>query len=324
MAPDFAIVEPASDRHEARRAAVENVGFLHRRLGAADAYFVANVSNQAHDLRVRFAADHRAPERLDPETGEVASPLVYDYVGAGGGRATEVELRLDPFESCFVVFGSSREQPVLTRTGWPGRLRLRRSGRVTEAIGLAPAGGEHAFRLRSGRALRVRVEGVPPPREIPGPWTLRLGMQPPVSLNELRSWTDLPEGRGFSGWGAYETDFDSPELGRDLEWHIDLGTVHETAELYLNGHALGAAWKGQRRVACGRALRAGRNRLRVEVANLWIHEMAARPARDLRALEETYGVRWGRYGEVKPERIPPAGLLGPVRLVPLKKVSVRL
>jgi hypothetical protein len=58
--------------------------------------------------------------------------------------------------------------------------------------------------------------------------------------------------------------------------------------------------------------------------NLWIHDMAHRPAPDLAALEETYGVHWGRYGECKPEAIPPAGLLGPVRLLPLRKVTVRL
>ena len=52
--------------------------------------------------------------------------------------------------------------------------------------------------------------------------------------------------------------------------------------------------------------------------------MARRPAPDLAALEETYGVRWGRYGEVKPDAIPPAGLLGPVRLLALRRVTVRL
>jgi putative ABC transport system ATP-binding protein len=44
---------------------------------------------------------------------------------------------------------------------------------------------------------------------------------------------------------------------------------------------------------------------------------------DGRVVEETVGIRWGRYGEVKPETMPPAGLLGPVRLVPLKRVRVK-
>ena len=316
-------MEPAPDRAEARKAAVENVGFIHRRHGACDSYFVANVSKEVQELRVRFDAGHRAPERFDPETGEMVAPLVYDYVVAGGRPATEVELCLEPFESCFVVFGTSREAPLMTRAQWPGRLRIRRAGAAFEATGLVSANGERAFRLRSDRVQRVVVKDVPPPSEISGPWALTLGKRPAVSLSPLRSWTELPEGRAYSGWGIYEAEFEAPEPRPDLEWFVDLGTVHETAEVSLNGQSLGAAWKGLRRVACGTALRNGRNRLKVEVANLWIQEMAARPAPDLRGLEETFGIRWGRYGEVKPDAIPPAGLLGPVRLLPLKKITVR-
>ena len=57
---------------------------------------------------------------------------------------------------------------------------------------------------------------------------------------------------------------------------------------------------------------------------LWIHHVLSQPAPDVKALEETYGVRWGRYGEVKPEVIPPSGLLGRVRLLPRTKVRARL
>jgi hypothetical protein len=55
---------------------------------------------------------------------------------------------------------------------------------------------------------------------------------------------------------------------------------------------------------------------------------AGDPALELRgwgpypALAETAGIRWGTYGEVPPERVPPSGLLGPVRLVPWGRVGV--
>jgi hypothetical protein len=287
LQPDFQIVEPSAQQADARTAAVLNVGFAHRRLGACDYYFVANLSQHTQELRVRFAASHRSPERLDPETGEGASPLLYAYVTQAGRASTEVELRLEPLESCFVLFGTSREHP-------------RR------------------------RVQRLVVSDAPHPLVLGGPWTLSLGNSAPLTLEALRSWTELPAARGFSGWGAYECDFEAPGLPPDVEWMIDLGTVHETAEVSLNGTSLGAAWKGLRRLACGSSLRPGRNHLKIEVANLWIHDVARRPAPDLAALEETYGVRWGRYGEVKPDAIPPAGLLGPVRLLALRRVAVRL
>jgi hypothetical protein len=109
-----------------------------------------------------------------------------------------------------------------------------------------------------------------------------------------------------------------------VEWLLDLGAVHETAEATLNGVNLGAAWKAPRRLPCGTALRAGMNHLVVEVANLWIHYVQSLPKPDLGAVAETHGIRWGTYGEVEPETVPPSGLLGPVRLVPRKRVGVTL
>ena len=255
----------------------EDVGFVHRRVEDVDVYFVANVSERPRDLRVRFAAGHRAPERWDLEAGE-ARRVAYAYVRDRDGRRTEVELRLEPFESCAVVFGPSTAAPRATRT-------------------------------------RPRAPGQP--IALRGPWTLRLGDAAPLTLEALRSWTEVPGGARYSGWAVYDTTFDLPFVRPGVEWELDLGAVHETAEAWLNDRPLGAAWKRPRRLSCTQALVAGRNVLRVEVANLWIHAMAGRPApEEWKTLEETVGIRWGRYGERAPDAIPPAGLLGPVRLLP--------
>jgi hypothetical protein len=320
---DFRIVEPDAQA-AARAAAVESVGFVHRRAGAVDYYFVANVSANAQPLRVAFAVGHRTPERWDPETGEVQSPLVHEHVTSAGRGFTEVELHLAPFESCFVVFGNANERPLVTSARWPGRLQLTRRGSKVELGGVLPANGDYRVRLASGRERVVTVADLPSAIEVAGPWSLRLGDTPPVTLPRLVSWDTLEQGRGYSGWARYEADVEVGAWPADVEWALDLGTVHETAQASLNGQDLGAAWKGLRRVRCGSALRPGSNRVVVEVANLWIHHMAARPTPDWRDVEETYGIRWGRYGEVKPEKMPPAGLLGPVRLVPLRRVRVSL
>jgi hypothetical protein len=311
LTPDAELVAGATDADR------EHVGFVHRRVDTTDLYFLANVSKEPRDLRVRFAAGHRRPERWDPETG-TQSAVAYEYVrtaraGTGGGArsatrpvqggsggsaraiavsvgggpsdppemTTDVELRLDPFQSCFVVFGTAADRPRVTRT--------------------APR--------RPGTAVPLR-----------GPWTLRLGHGEPVPLAELRSWTELPGGSAYSGWAVYETTFDMRGLRSDVDWEIDLGEVHETAEVTLNGRALGAAWKRPRRLPCAGSLQKSANRLTIEVANLWIHDMVQRPTpAEWTTLEETVGIRWGRYGERKPDALPAAGLLGPVRLLPFPR-----
>ena len=322
--PDFRIVEPGAADPAARAAAVENVGFVHRRAEAVDYYFVANVSNQRHDLRIAFPVGHRSPERWHPESGAVLPPLVYAFVEASGRASTEVELGLDPFESCFVVFAASADKPVVTASQGVRDLRLTRVGSKIEASGLVGQNGEYRLKDASGRDHRFAAADVPKPLTIEGPWSLALGKAEKIELPALTSWDGLADGRSFSGWGLYEVEFEMADLPDGVEWMLDLGTVHETAEASLNGQALGAAWKGFRRLDCGNALRRGRNRLKIDVANLWIHDIAARPAPDVRAVEETYGIRWGRYGEVKPEKLPPAGLLGPVRLVAARRITVRL
>jgi hypothetical protein len=319
LPPDFRIVASGDSRSEAPRSVVETVGFLHRRAGALDYYLVANVSPEERALRVQLSVGHRAPVRWDAAAG-LSSALAYDYVRPGGHAATEVELRLDPFESCFVVFGPSADPPTVTRTPFVGPWQL-----VSRVLEARIRGGSHAVGLPGGVVRGIVATDVPDPVAVEGPWTLRLGPEAVQPLPRLVSWNELPGGATYSGWATYETGFDVPELGRDVEWQLDLGLVHETAEVTLNGQALGAAWKRPRRLECGGALRAGRNELRVDVANLWIHHMAAQPPpTEWKAVEETFGIRWGRYGEVMAASLPPSGLLGPVRLVPLRRVRLTI
>jgi hypothetical protein len=233
--------------------------------------------------------------------------------------ATEVQLRLAPYESSFVVFSATGNGPAITHTNWPGPLKIEIVGDKTQVTGLIRRNGEYFLTDAAGKTHRFEVRGMPEPIALNGPWRLTLGEKSALTLAPLQSWNDLPEGKDYSGWGVYETDFELTSLGEQLEWALDLGIVHETAEVVLNGIGLGSAWKGSRILPCGNALKVGTNHLKVEVGNLWIHHVQSLPKPNRKALAETFGIRWGTYGEIKPARIPPSGLLGPVQLVPGKK-----
>jgi hypothetical protein len=105
------------------------------------------------------------------------------------------------------------------------------------------------------------------------------------------------------------------------DWLLDLGDVRESARVTLNGRPLGTVWSLPAQLRLG-ALRA-RNVLEIEVSNL--------PANRVRDLDQRK-IEWKimkdinlaslRYRELDAAGWEPApsGLLGPVRLLPLKRI----
>jgi hypothetical protein len=184
--------------------------------------------------------------------------------------------------------------------------------------------GEYFLTRSDGHTHHFTVRGVPGAVPLSAPWKLRLGSAVALELQQLRPWSDLREGKDYSGWAIYETTFDWTESDDCIEWSLDLGEVHETAEAELNGILLGAAWKGARRLPCKGALKVGQNALRIQIANLWIQKIVNSPPWDRRAVAGTYGARWGEPDVAVPPTLPPSGLLGPVRLVAYKSWTVNL
>jgi hypothetical protein len=119
--PDIEI-EPGSDE----------IGFVHRRAGNKDFYFLANFSARSKDLRVSFRAGERRPRLWDPMTGTI-SEAGYEY---RDGR-TVVEISFEPYGSTIVEFNSAKQKPRPAvkqraageplavpgpwRVSWPGR-----------------------------------------------------------------------------------------------------------------------------------------------------------------------------------------------------------
>jgi alpha-L-rhamnosidase len=53
---------------------VPEIGFVHRKLGSGDLYFLANTSNQEHDVEATFRVKNVSPERWDPFTASKSAP----------------------------------------------------------------------------------------------------------------------------------------------------------------------------------------------------------------------------------------------------------
>ncbi len=98
------------------------------------------------------------------------------------------------------------------------------------------------------------------------------------------------------------------------------------AEVYLNGKSLGILWAPPYRIDITDAARTGKNKLVVEVANTWSNRLVG----DTKLPENerfcrtnmTHSLTWEAPWEETP--LLESGLLGPVRLVTAKTVSIDL
>lgn len=237
--------------------------------------------------------------------------VIYDPMDGGVGIAKhrqsdddngslQVYLQLDPRESCMVRV---LNKPV-TGPAWPY---------------MNTAGGP------------LSIQGLWEVHFIDGGETI----PHPENIAELTSWTtwssdQAPVLRGFSGVASYAVHFSKPALVVD-DWAIDLGTVLHTARVRLNGVLLCDRFTTPMRVLAGTAMKEGDNLLEIEVANTPINRAADLDMKGIiwqKTLgEDAKAYRIGDLGKYWKKKeastwVPSSsGLLGPVQLIPMRKMN---
>ena len=284
------------------------IGFVHRRLRDADLYFLANTSNVARTLRVRFGSATESGESWDPMGGGVES------IETSAGTTT---LTFEPYGSRVIVFRAGRStapratarregEPLDLRTGW------------TVSLG----------------TWRPASAGPSAPLEEPA------SASTPVDLPH--SWSDSPQTRFFSGTASYRRTVQLPASFRapGVRVFLDLGEgaaverealpggtmrgnsfaaliaspVREAATVFVNGRRAGTIWAPPFRVAVTDLLRDGPNEIRIDVYNTAINQMAeGGRLPDVTAVTERYGQRF-RLQDLENLQPIPSGILSVPRL----------
>jgi len=325
---------------------------IHRRTDTADLYFIVNrwawrdVADTAYrrrfdlpdryeEVECSFRIQGRVPELWDPLTGRIEDAAIWREEA---GR-TVVPLRLAPEGSIFVVFRRPSTEPhavELARDGrriwpsenptpspWPVARLSRRDGRLWLE---ASREGRYEVRWSDGHRSMIEVPALPPSVQVAGPWRVQFldgrGAPPLLEMERLTDWSSHPnEGvRYYSGRAVYETMVAGVPVDEGVHWTLDLGLVHEIGGVWWNDRDLGTLWTAPYRAELGASEDLSRGgRLRVEVINCWANRLigdAKRPPEQ----------RVTRTNITKYERMEvplrPAGLLGPVKLHPWRRVPV--
>lgn len=188
-------------------------------------------------------------------------------------------------------------------SGWDGKLRLDPYGSMV--VRVSDTGSPEARLQRNEESNPMEVSAV---------WTLKAGERTAVRLEHLGSWTEVAGMLHFSGTATYSTEV-TANLPHGSRVELDLGEVHEIADVVVNGRPAGVAWKRPYRVDVTSQLLRGRNSIEVKVTNLWINALLGMPQPDYSKLHARYGQRFPDPLEWKHFKPFPSGLLGPVRLL---------
>ena len=222
------------------------------------------------------------------------------------------------------------------RTSGMGRIRATPGG--VEICLQFPAGASRIVRTYDHDVAATPwryTENAGAPVPVTGSWTLDFlsgGPTLPATVHDARlgSWTDLPgdDVKRFSGTARYTVTFPRPALPDGAtSWRLDLGKIHESARVTLNGRSLGTFIGPWWRVEIPAAALRDTNELVVLASNLMANRIA-----DL----DRRGVPWKKFYNVNfPPRLAanrgpdglfsaakwtplPSGLIGPVTLTPLR------
>jgi len=149
-------------------------------------------------------------------------------------------------------------------------------------------------------------------------------------IASLVSWTEFggDDVRNFSGTAKYTVTFDKPS-GKADAWTLDLGKVCESAAVTLNGKELGILLGPEFQITIDKKLLESKNTLEIKISNLMANRIAFMDKNNI-PWKRFYNVNMAarlkqnsKNGIFDASAWEPreSGLLGPVTLIPLKKVK---
>lgn len=284
MIPDFQCVSTSVGGNS-------EINYIHRSVGDTDIYFIANAQPESEILKCSFRMSNKIPELWYPDNGKIKKATVYQIKNGW----VELPLKLDPSGSVFVVFRPLKEEEHLVNvfyngeSGWDMESSFVKGFPIVDFLEKENdqlevnvwRNGKYELYSNKGRRIDLLVTKLPDPVVVGGPWLVHFpsgwGTPQHITFKNLDSWS-LHENTGvkyFSGTATYLKDFEIPGgmIRGERKYYLDLGQVDIIARVKVNGKDLGILWKPPFRVEMTDILKNGKNKLEIEVTNLWTNRL---------------------------------------------------
>ncbi|MBS1655816.1 MAG: glycoside hydrolase family 2 protein, partial [Bacteroidetes bacterium] len=204
--------------------------FIRRKNGDDIVYFICNKTSNAFNGWVTLQAPGESVVIYDPMTSKTGLA----EVNHKNASATDVRLQLQPGESCILKVAASE----IKTDPYP------------------------YYKMDSASMVVIN-----------GKWKVEFldgGPKLPASYatDKLNSWTEAgDDAKNFSGTAKYTVTFKKPK-GKAGAYLLDLGKVHETAEIFINGERVTSLIGPEFKVILSKEQLKKKNKLEIVVANL--------------------------------------------------------
>lgn len=257
-----------------------SIHYGHRTMGSSEIYFVTNQTIETKLITPEFRVKGMQPELWEASTGSIRNLPAFDEKV----NATAVPLKLEPYESVFVVFRKT-------------------SGRATVN------GVEANYPIPTVLA------------NLNGSWSVNFnasqrGPKEPVVFETLQDWTTSKDEliKYYSGTAFYTKKFKLDKLPANEKIIINLGKFTAMAKVTVNGTYAGGLWTAPYQLDITKLVKVGENELKVEVVNTWINRLIGDSK-----LPVEQRPTWCPVNPYKPDSpLQPSGLFGPVRVLSIK------
>lgn len=226
--------------------------FVRRSMEDGSVYFLAQLTNKEIDNWIPIATSCKSAMIFNPLTGESGKANIRSVDGQ-----TQVYLQLKAGQS--LILRTFNDQDV--------------------AVAEYPILGKSQAQILKGAWNFQFTQGLP---TIPGTFIMK---------DEPVSWTTLKTDSAsiYIGTGRYSLKFKMLKKQSD-EWVLDLGTVNESARVYVNGQFAGICWSVPYTIKIGSYLKPGKlNTIDIDVTNLPANRIADYDRR---------GVKWRIFKEI--------------------------
>ncbi len=209
--------------------------FIRKNYGLNKIYFIVNSSEKAIDGWIRIQTKAKSIALFNP---------VSEVVGKAESRVLnnnqEVYLQLQPGESCILKT-------------------------FNKSINISP----YPY---------IKIKG--DQQVINGEWNINFIKGGPtlpgeIKTSKLDSWTNLggDDLKSFSGTAKYSVNFKMPDTNHE-KWMLDLGSVHESAVIFINGKQLTTLFSPPFRIIIPPEILKENNLLEIKVTNLMANRIA--------------------------------------------------